>query len=107
MRRLLEIEAELLRPALEAIHADERRRLNDDWRSWAHEGQRPAHEDWHVWVMLAGRGFGKTRAGAEWVSEKARAMPGARIALVAATAAEARRVMIEGQSGLLAVASDE
>ncbi|MEA3041831.1 MAG: hypothetical protein QOC65_1320, partial [Sphingomonadales bacterium] len=46
-------------------------------------------------------------AGAEWVSEKARAEPGARIALVAATAAEARRVMIEGRSGLLAVATDE
>ncbi|MGN8560580.1 UNVERIFIED_CONTAM: terminase family protein, partial [Campylobacter jejuni] len=55
-------------------------------------------------VMLAGRGFGKTRAGAEWISELARAHPGTRFALVAATAEEARRVMIEGPSGLFAVA---
>ncbi|HYJ30415.1 MAG TPA: terminase family protein [Allosphingosinicella sp.] len=107
MRGLQRIEPELLRAALAAIPEEERRRLNDDWPSWAHRGQRPSHEDWHVWVMLAGRGFGKTRAGAEWVSEKARVMPGARIALVAATAAEARRVMIEGQSGLIATATDE
>jgi phage terminase large subunit-like protein len=56
--------------------------------------------------MLAGRGFGKTRAGAEWVSEKARACPEAKIALVAANPKEARRVMIEGRSGLLGVARE-
>lgn len=76
------------------------------WPAWAHPGQQPPHDDWHIWVMLAGRGFGKTRAGAEWISEKARTHPDARIALVAATPAEARRVMIEGRAGLLAVARD-
>jgi phage terminase large subunit-like protein len=76
------------------------------WPTWAHRGQLPPHDDWHVWVMLAGRGFGKTRAGAEWISAKARETPGASIALVAATPGEARRVMIEGRGGLFAVARD-
>jgi phage terminase large subunit-like protein len=79
------------------------RRLLVEWGAWAHGGQREPPGDWRVWVMLAGRGFGKTRAGAEWVEAFARANPGASIALVAATADEARRVMVEGRSGLLAL----
>jgi phage terminase large subunit-like protein len=81
------------------------KRLLGEWPAWVHEGQEaPERADWRVWVMLAGRGFGKTRAGAEWISRMAREHPGASIALVAANAAEARKVMIEGPSGLLAVA---
>jgi phage terminase large subunit-like protein len=81
------------------------RRFVADWPAWVHEGQEePAGEAWRVWVMLAGRGFGKTRAGAEWVSGLARSHPGACFALVAANANEARQVMIEGRSGLIAVA---
>jgi phage terminase large subunit-like protein len=53
---------------------------------------------------MAGRGFGKTRAGAEWVSARARECPGARIALVGSSREEVARVMVEGPSGLLAVA---
>jgi phage terminase large subunit-like protein len=79
------------------------RRLCADWPSWAHAGQTEPEGAWLVWVMLAGRGFGKTRAGAEWVERFARETPGAAIALVAATADEARRVMIEGPSGLLSL----
>jgi phage terminase large subunit-like protein len=71
------------------------------WPFWAHRGQIPDHDEWTVWMMLTGRGFGKTRAGAEWVSEKARNHPGAVIALVAANPKEVRRVMVEGKSGLL------
>lgn len=52
---------------------------------------------------MAGRGFGKTRCGAEWVREMAFKHPGCRIALVAETAADARRVMVEGESGILAI----
>jgi phage terminase large subunit-like protein len=79
------------------------RRLACFWPAWVHEGQEVPEGDWRVWVMLGGRGFGKTRAGAEWVAAFARANGEARIALVAATPDEARRVMIEGKSGLLAV----
>lgn len=52
---------------------------------------------------MAGRGFGKTRMGSEWIRQKAHAYPGCRIALVAETAADARDVMIKGDSGLLSV----
>jgi phage terminase large subunit-like protein len=78
--------------------------FDEHWPTWAHRGQVPDHDGWTLWVMLTGRGFGKTRAGAEWVSEKARTHPGASIALVAANPREARRVMIEGKSGLLRAA---
>jgi len=57
-----------------------------------------------VWLMIAGRGYGKTRAGAEWIDGFARKRgTRLRVALVAATIAEARAVMVEGRSGLLAV----
>jgi len=87
-----------------------RRELLHDFFGWqAHGGQREPGpmvdgQAWAIWLMMAGRGFGKTRPGAEWVSARARAVPGARIALVGATADEVAKVMIEGPSGLLAVA---
>ena len=109
--------------ALEGLAEDDVRLLVDnmaeadalvfdaDWASWVRDGQTPpdpstgsGQAGWRQWVMLAGRGFGKTRAGAEYVSAFARANPGALIALVGATADEARAVMVEGPSGLLAVA---
>ena len=74
------------------------------WRQWAHYGQVPDEGNWRVWMIMAGRGYGKTRAGAEWVSALARDDGSLRIALVGATATEVRKVMIEGESGLLAVA---
>ena len=77
-----------------------------DWSWWRREDQHPPAGDWHVWMLLAGRGFGKTRTGAEWVRAFAEATPGARIALVAASLHEARQVMVEGESGLLAIAPD-
>jgi phage terminase large subunit-like protein len=107
LRPLEELGPRELDKMLATLSAAEREALDEDWPSWAHEGQAPPHEAWRVWVLLAGRGFGKTRAGAEWVSAFARDNPGAAIALVAATAEEARAVMIEGRSGLLAVARAE
>lgn len=78
--------------------------LDADWESWARAGQDPPAGDWRQWLIAAGRGFGKTRAGAEYVLGFARDNPDAAIALVGATAEEARAMMIEGRSGLLAVA---
>ena len=79
--------------------------LDADFEAWAHESQLPPKTDgWRTWLMMAGRGFGKTRAGAEWVEKIARSRPGVRIALVGATIDEARRVMVEGVSGVLSVA---
>jgi phage terminase large subunit-like protein len=86
------------------------RRMMYEFFLWqAHGGQaEPEGEDWRVWLLMAGRGFGKTLAGAQWVSARAREMPGAQIALVGGSRDEVAKVMIEGPSGLLAVArSDE
>lgn len=82
-----------------------RRELAERWAGgWARPGQVAPEGDWRIWLIRAGRGFGKTRAGAEWVTALADADAEARIALVGATAADVRRVMIEGPSGLRAVA---
>lgn len=93
----------------EKLGQDKAAGLEHDWCFWARPNQLPPAGDWTIWLVLAGRGFGKTRLGAEWV----RAMvTGAtplsagryrRIALVAETAADGRNVMVEGASGLLAV----
>jgi phage terminase large subunit-like protein len=74
---------------------------------WAHQGQEAPDGKWRTWLMLAGRGFGKTRAAAEWVSELARNDGSLRIALVGATLHEVARVMVLGDSGLKAVARPE
>jgi len=135
-----EVEAEL---ALRAVPAEIVQAANRAFAEWAHAGQVAPEGDWRTWVLMAGRGFGKTRAGAEWVLSLvrlgrgdateccSRSREGAgvgewassglahpqplplagggtgedlRIALVAATVDEARRVMVEGASGLLACA---
>lgn len=76
-----------------------------DYERWVNDGQmEPAGDGWRTWLMMAGRGFGKTRAGAEWIFRLAESRRGVQIALVGATIAEARAVMVEGVSGLLAVA---
>jgi phage terminase large subunit-like protein len=89
----------------------ERERLLIAWDLWARDDQLPPHLDeeqaWRTWVILGGRGAGKTRAGAEWVKALAfnheNSGAPARIALIGRTLGEARRVMVEGVSGILAV----
>lgn len=79
--------------------------LANRWQAQAHAGQlAPSRDEWRVWLIRAGRGFGKTRAGAEWVWQVARSMPEARIALVGATVEDVAKVMVSGPSGLLNVA---
>lgn len=79
------------------------------WPFWARPNQLAPAGDWLTWVILAGRGFGKTRCGSEWVrSMVCGATPLAkgasgRVAIVAETAADARDVMVEGDSGILGV----
>jgi phage terminase large subunit-like protein len=100
---LIEEFEELVR-LVERLPTPVRRRMADEWGWQAHGGQAEPAGDWRVWLLMAGRGFGKTRAGAEWVSARARETPGARIALVGATREDVAKVMIEGRSGLLRVA---
>jgi len=92
------------RRQLARLSEEERKALLPYWRVWAHPGQTAPDRAWHTWVIMAGRGYGKTRAGAEWVRAVAESDPTARIALLADSLGEARRVMVEGPSGLLSVA---
>jgi len=85
------------------------RAILEEWWWQAHGGQIEPEaarngEPWRVWAIIAGRHFGKTRAGAEWAWARAREDKAARIALVGASLDEVARVMVEGESGLLAVA---
>lgn len=102
------------------IHADDLRAMGEDvaeilaklppskaeeliytWEFWARPNQLAPEGDWNVWYVNAGRGFGKTRAGVEWVRSKVK-MGHKRIAAIAATNSDIERVMINGESGFLA-----
>lgn len=62
---------------------------------------------WRTWLIMSGRGAGKTRTGSEWVNDMAHTFPGCRIALVGQTAADTRDVMIHGDSGIIACAKSD
>ena len=106
------------------IHADDLREMGHDvvsiltkmdpkkadelkytWKFWARPEQIPPGGDWNIWLINAGRGFGKTRAGVEWVREKIMVGGQKRIAAVAATNSDIERVMVKGESGFLACCS--
>ena len=74
-----------------------------DWRSElnARPNQIAPDGNWTTWLILAGRGFGKTRTGAEWIRERVESGLSKRIALIGKTPADVRDVMIEGESGLI------
>lgn len=76
--------------------------LLHDWNFLGRDEQKHPAGDWQNWVYMAGRGAGKTRSGAEWARQRIKAGYG-RGALIAPTAADARDVMVEGESGLLAI----
>jgi len=60
------------RALLARMSEHQRKTLRRYWEIWAHEGQTPPLGCWHTWMIMAGRGYGKTRAGAEWVRLTAR-----------------------------------
>jgi phage terminase large subunit-like protein len=105
--RVLALPAERRGVLIRSLTRGQQREFHERWWEWAHPGQRAPAGDWRIWLIRAGRGFGKTRAGAEWVWEQARAHPGAQIALVGATRDDVRKVMIEGPAGLIAQARDD
>ena len=78
----------------------------NDWRFWARPEQLPPPGKWRVWLVMAGRGFGKTRTGAEWVREQVR-HGHSLVNLIGATADDARDIMVEGESGILAICPPE
>lgn len=99
---------------LQTMSQEEMDDLNAHWDLFAHAHQTPPllapnGKPWLTWLMIGGRGAGRTRAGAEWIRAQALGLPpfaseaASRIALVGETEHEVREVMIEGVSGLLAV----
>lgn len=78
-----------------------------DWHFWARPEQLAPEGDWNIWLLLAGRGFGKTRTAAEWIREQARVTSEGkrRFALVARTAADVRDVIVEGESGIMNISA--
>ena len=75
------------------------------WLDIARPNQLPPNSLWNIWLILAGRGFGKTRTGAEWVKGLAETGAAGRIALVAPTAGDCRDIMLEGESGIMSISS--
>ena len=72
----------------------------------ARKNQLPPEGEWHSWMVMAGRGFGKTRLGAEWLAAKAILNDGIRCAIVARTFQDVRQVCVEGVSGILAILNE-
>jgi len=104
---------ETLRRVIAGLPPPAVRAIVEEWWWGARGGQQEPAGDWRIWAIVAGRGFGKTRVGAEWIWARVReaAAAGAkgsgdplRIALVGGSLDEVARVMVEGESGLLATA---
>jgi len=87
--------------------------LINEWVFQGRANQQPPHRDWRTWLILGGRGSGKTRAGAEWINSIVQGFPPFRprpslsIALVGETLADVREVMVDGPSGIMAVSRAE
>lgn len=77
--------------------------LKADWSRVARPNQLPPPGDWRIWLLLAGRGFGKTRTICEFARAEVEAGRACRIALIAATASDCRDVLVTGWSGMLSV----
>lgn len=77
------------------------------WEEIARPNQLMPKGDWRIWMILAGRGFGKTRAAAEGIRQLVTSGRYKRIALIANTIQEARQVMVEGESGLLSISDPD
>ena len=73
------------------------------WKATARDQQMTPEGDWGIWLILAGRGFGKTRTGAEDIGQYAASNPGVRCGVIAPTSADIRGVCFEGESGLMGV----
>jgi len=91
---------------LDGLSNEEIAALEYDWEFWARPNQIEPPEfargEYFIWLLLAGRGFGKTRVGSETTNKRVREGRASLIALVAPTAADARDIMVEGPSGIIA-----
>jgi predicted phage terminase large subunit-like protein len=88
---------------LDQLNQSEQLQVAFLWEAWARQNQLEPAGNWSTWLVKAGRGYGKTRVGAEWVRKRVEIGKARRVALIGATAADVRDTMVEGDSGLLAV----
>ena len=92
------------REALAGFSPDEIARLEFTWRFWARPDQVAPEGDWRTWLLMGGRGSGKTRSAAEWVREEIESGRRRSLGIIGPTADSLRRTQVEGQSGILATA---
>src|ERR1019366_5164946 len=79
--------------------------LENDYRARARPSQLPPAWGWLIWLILTGRGWGKTWTASSWINEMAMTSV-CRVALIGATSADVRDVMVEGPTGVLQTAPD-
>jgi phage terminase large subunit-like protein len=88
----------------ESLTEDEWQVLRYEWSHWRRPKQcLPILLTWFIWLLMAGRGFGKTRTAAEAIRERVESGEARRICVLAPTAAVARDVVVEGESGILEI----
>ena len=97
---LRKLPPEKVKQVLSELTPQQLEELQYDWKFWGRPEQQEPKGNWKIWLPLAGRGWGKTRCGAEWVRHRIKSGD-RRIACVAPTKGDVRRVMVEGESGLL------
>jgi|ERR1700761_5460446 phage terminase large subunit-like protein len=105
-RRLAELTQEQRQALLNGFSASDLAALEFHWPFWARPDQLPPLGDWRTWLLLGGRGSGKTRSAAEWVRAEMESGRRRNMGVIGPTADAVRGVMVEGPSGLLAVAPD-
>jgi phage terminase large subunit-like protein len=101
---LAKVPESIRRAALESLTPAELLVLQHDWRIWGRREQQMPEGDWFVWLILSGRGWGKTETGSQTVQQLVESGRHAQICAAGPTAASVRRDMVEGPSGVLAIA---
>lgn len=87
---------------VETLSDDEIRWLLYDWEEWGRPNQQTPPGDWVIWLILAGRGWGKTRTGVEWIRSKIEPSPfPLELALIAETKRDGREVIVHGPAGFI------
>lgn len=102
MPSLSDLSAEKLAEIRDSLTPEEKAALAFHWKAWARPNQMPPSEAWDGWLILAGRGWGKTKAGAEVIRDEAQSGRSKRIGLVAETSADGKDVIVNGESGIIA-----
>jgi len=100
--KLRNLPKDQVKKALGSLSQGQLEELKHSWSFWARDAQTEPEGNWNTWFINAGRGFGKTRTGVEWIREQVKKGK-KRIAAVAATNSDIERVMVKGESGFLSV----